>query len=159
MKRRLIQNIVVVVLGTFMIAACSEVEEQHDFAGKNIPIEFDFSFANESGTTRSTSLATNKTVYVFDGTSYYPYKYVFDNDRWECDSDEPLTWKGAQMPLWAFVRNDNEIMSSTNMLTNIQPDQARYGIEGSDFLACVDTYDFSTGIIKMTLYGLVTLPK
>ena len=149
-KESLLINIAFVVWIAFMLAGCSEMDESLDMHYRNIPIRLSFSFANDGDITRSTSLSTIKTVYVYNGTNYYPYVYNYDNGQWECNSETPLTWSGTQMKLWAFVRNDNVSMAS-NSMTGIIPDQATNGIDGSDFLACVGTYNYSTGTVNMTL--------
>lgn len=151
-KRVFIWNLLVLVCLLSICAGCTDFDKYWDTDYRNVPIQFNFSFADEgTGMTRGvTSLSTSKTVYVYDGTTYYPYVYNFDRGRWECNSDTPLTWSDTQMKLWAFVRNDNTSMA-TSTETNVASNQAQAGFEGSDFLACVGTYDYTTGTVNMTL--------
>lgn len=152
MKSNYMRSLLILVSLLCFCVGCTDFDKYWDTNYRNVPIQFNFSFADEgSGITRGvTSLATNKTVYVYDGTTYYPYVYNFDRGRWECNSDTPLTWSGTSMKLWAFVRNDNASMA-TSTETAIASNQAQAGFEGSDFLACVGTYDYTTGTVNMTL--------
>lgn len=152
MKSNYMRSLLILVCLLCFCVGCTDFDKYWDTNYRNVPIQFNFSFADEgSGITRGvTSLATNKTVYVYDGTTYYPYVYNFDRGRWECNSDTPLTWSGTSMKLWAFVRNDNASMA-TSTETAIASNQAQAGFESSDFLACVGTYDYTTGTVDMTL--------
>ena len=142
--------ILLAVLFLAGLMGCSEYDAPEEELSGRHPISFDFHFADSSAQTRTSSLdGANIVVYVSrDKATWYPYTRGVTG-RWECNTENPLTWTGKTMKLWAVVRNDNADMSSST--TTIVSDQATNGYDGSDFLACVGTYTFTTGTVKMTL--------
>lgn len=149
MKHLLKILIILLVPGIY---GCSELDKEQcsDYIGQ--PIEFDFCFGDSNTVTRSLIDKANTVVYVSpdQGTTYYAYTRGVSG-RWECNNNSPLRWSGKTMKLWAIVRHDNTVMSSSSTTTTVEADQAAEGFENSDFLACVGTYTYTTGTIQMTL--------